>query len=145
MVVYLLFSPLDSRASQVELVVKNPPANAGDARDAGSIPGSGGSPEGGHGNPLQYSCLGNPMNTGARQATVYEVAKSPTRLSTHTYHTHPLILRPTFFFFSTFHSSEIRTGFTIIPCSKQDFTGKEMFYLGSWKKSSCPPRNYLYF
>ena len=48
-------------ASQVVLVVKNPPANAGDIRDAGSIPGSGRSPRGGHGNPLQYSCLENPL------------------------------------------------------------------------------------
>ena len=47
-------------ASQVELVVKNPPVNAGDIRAAGSIPGSGRSPEGGHGSPLQYSCLENP-------------------------------------------------------------------------------------
>ena len=44
-------------ASQVALVVKNPPANAGDIRDAGLIPGSGISPGGGHDNPLQYSCL----------------------------------------------------------------------------------------
>ena len=47
-------------ASQVVLVVKNPLANAGDIRDAGSIPGSRRSPEGGHGDPLQYSCLENP-------------------------------------------------------------------------------------
>ena len=47
-------------ASQVVLVVKNPPANAGDIRDTGSVPGSGRSPGGGHGNPLQYSCLENP-------------------------------------------------------------------------------------
>ena len=46
-------------ASQVALVVKNPPANGGDVRDAGSIPGLGRSP-GGHGSPLQYSCLENP-------------------------------------------------------------------------------------
>ena len=43
--------------SQVALMVKNPPANAGDARDMGSIPGSGRSPGGGHGNSIQYSCL----------------------------------------------------------------------------------------
>ena len=42
-------------------VVKNPPVNAGDLRDEGSIPGLGRSPGGGHGKPLQYSCLGNPM------------------------------------------------------------------------------------
>jgi len=53
------------RGSQVALVVKNPPASAGDERDVGSIPDSGRSPGGGHGNPLQYSCLGNPRDRGA--------------------------------------------------------------------------------
>ena len=53
-------------------MVKNWPANAG---DAGSIPGSGRSPGGGNGNPLQYSCLGNPMDRGALQARVHGVAK----------------------------------------------------------------------
>ena len=48
-------------ASQAALVAKNPPAKAGDARDVGSIPGLGRSPRGGNGNPLQYSCLENPM------------------------------------------------------------------------------------
>ena len=47
------------------LVVKDTPANAGDIRNVGSIPGSGRSPGGGHGNPLQYSCLENPMDRGA--------------------------------------------------------------------------------
>ena len=47
-----------------------------DAGDTGSVPGLGRSPEGGHGNPLQYSCLDNPMDRGARQARVHEVAKS---------------------------------------------------------------------
>jgi len=65
-------------ASQVALVVKKLPANAGDIRDAGSIPGMGRSLGGGHGNPLQYSCLENPMDRGAWQATVYGVAKSQT-------------------------------------------------------------------
>ena len=65
-------------ASHVVLVVKNPPANAGDIRDMGSIPGSGRSPEGGHGHPLQYSCLENPMDGGAWQAIVHEVAKNQT-------------------------------------------------------------------
>ena len=50
-------------------VVKNQPANAGDMGDAGLIPGSGRSPRGGHGNPLQYSCLENPMDRGAWRAT----------------------------------------------------------------------------
>ena len=53
------------RAYHVALVVKNPPANTGDIRDTGSIPGSGRSPGGGHDNPLQYSCLENPMDRGA--------------------------------------------------------------------------------
>ena len=55
-------------ASQVALVVKSPPANAGDARDPGSIPGLQGSPGGGNGTPLQYSCLENSMDRGAWQA-----------------------------------------------------------------------------
>ena len=66
-------------ASQVVLVVKNPPANAGDARDSGSIPGSGRSPGRGNGNPLQYSCLENFMGRGAWRATVHGVTKSRTR------------------------------------------------------------------
>ena len=65
------------------LVVKNLPANAGDARDMGSIPGSGRSPAGGNGNPLQYSCLKNSMDRGAWQATVRGVEKSLTGLSAH--------------------------------------------------------------
>ena len=65
-------------------MVKNPPANAGDVRDAGSIPGLGRSPRVGKGNLLQYSCLNKSMDRGARQAMVRGVAKSRTRLSTHT-------------------------------------------------------------
>ena len=57
------------------LVIKNLPANAGDVRDAGSIPRSGRAPGGGHGNPLQYSCLGNPMDRGAWQATVHSMGR----------------------------------------------------------------------
>ena len=70
-----------SWASQVMLVVKNPSAKAGGIRDESSIPELGRSPGGGHGNPLQYSCLENPMDRGACQATVRGVAKSWTRLS----------------------------------------------------------------
>ena len=55
-------------ASQVAPVVNNPPANAGDIRDAGLIPGSGRYSGGGQGNPLQYSCLESPMNRGAWQS-----------------------------------------------------------------------------
>ena len=64
-----------------DAVVKNPSASAGDARDSGSIPGLGRSPGVGNGNPLQYFCLGNPMDRGAWQATVHGVTKSWTRLS----------------------------------------------------------------
>ena len=67
-------------ASQVALVLKNLPVNAGDIRDAGSIPQSGRSPGGGPGNPLQYSFLEYPMDRGAWWAAVHRDAKSPTRL-----------------------------------------------------------------
>ena len=62
------------------LVVKDPPANEGDTRDAGSIPGMERSPGGGLGNPLQYSCLENHVNRGVWRATVQRVTKSQTRL-----------------------------------------------------------------
>ena len=68
-------------ASQVALVVKNSPANAGDIRDLGSIPGLGRCPGKGNGNPLQDSCLENPMDGGAWWATVHGVSKSRTQLS----------------------------------------------------------------
>ena len=61
-------------------MVKNPPANAGDIRDAGSTPGMGRYPGGGHGNPLQYSSLENTMDREAWWTTVHRVAKSQTRL-----------------------------------------------------------------
>ena len=65
------------------MALKNPPANAGDARDLGLIPGPGSCSGGGNGNALQYSCLGNPMDRGAQWAIVHGVSKSQTRLSTH--------------------------------------------------------------
>ena len=68
------------------LVVKNPPASAGDIRDLGSIPGLGRFPGGGNDNPFQYSCLENLMDREAWQATARGVAKSQTQLkrpSTH--------------------------------------------------------------
>ena len=78
-------------AFQVAPVVKNPPANAGDTGDVGSIPGSGRSPRGRNGNPLQCSCLKNPMDRGAWWATVQSgtVSDMTEQLNTHTHtHTH---------------------------------------------------------
>ena len=69
-------------------MLKNPPANAGNVRDVGSIPGLGRCPGGGHGNPLQYSCLENPMDRGAWRATVHRVTKSGTRLKRLSTHAH---------------------------------------------------------
>ena len=111
---FFAFTCFYLQGSQVVLVVKNPPANAGDVRNLGSIPGSGRSPGEGNGNPLQYSCLENAMDRGACWATVYGVAQSQTWLSlphvfhfqlgkereswfythTHTHtHTHPVRVR----------------------------------------------------
>ena len=73
-------------ASQVALTIKNPPAKAGGIRDMGLIPSQGRSPGEGNGNPLQYSCLENPMDKGAWGAIVHRVTKSQTwlkRLSIH--------------------------------------------------------------
>ena len=70
-----------TQSSQVVLVIKDPPANVGDIRDVGSIPGLGRTPGGGgHGNPLQYSCLESSMDRGAWWATVHRIAKSWTQL-----------------------------------------------------------------
>ena len=66
---------------QVALVIKNPPATAGDIRDAGSIPGLGTSPGGGYGNTFQYSCLENPMDRGPG-TTVHRVAELDTAEAT---------------------------------------------------------------
>ena len=71
-------------ASQVVLVVKDPPANAGDARGAGWIPGSGRSPGEGNCNPHQYSYLENSMDRGAWRAIVHGVAKSQTQMHRNT-------------------------------------------------------------
>ena len=69
-------------ASRVALVVTSPPANAGNMTDTGLIPGSGRSPGEGHGNPLQYSCLENPMDREAWRATVHRAAESdPTEVT----------------------------------------------------------------
>ena len=95
------------KASQVALVVKKkkkktkpnqtkpkqkqkktPHTNAGDFADVGLIPGSGRSPGGGHCNPLRYSCLENPMDSGAWQATIYRVVRSQTQLKQLSTHAH---------------------------------------------------------
>ena len=68
--------------------IKNPPANAGDIRDAGSIPGSGRSPGGGHGHLPQYSCLENPMDRGAWGDAVHGVTESDTMEAIKLTHTH---------------------------------------------------------
>ena len=77
------------------LVIKNPPANAGEKRDVGSIPGSGRSPGGGHGIPLQYSCLENPMDRGAWQAAPHRVAHSWTGLKLLSKHAGKVCIRLT--------------------------------------------------
>ena len=69
-------------------MVKNLPANAGDKRDGGSAPGLGISHGGGHGNPLQYSCLENPMERGAWRSPVHRVTKSKSQLKQLIMHTH---------------------------------------------------------
>ena len=76
--------------SQVALVVKNLPASAGDLRDTALIPGSGRFLGEGHGNPLQSSCLENPVDRGAWRATVHRVAKSRALTEASSTHTHKL-------------------------------------------------------
>ena len=63
------------------LVIRNPPANAGDIRDTGSIPGSGRSPGEGNGNPLEYSCLENPTDRGTWWATVHQTELDKTEVT----------------------------------------------------------------
>ena len=85
-ILFEIFSKLDIfakrslcfQAAQMALVINNTPANARDVRDVDSIPGSGRFPRGGQGNPLQYSCLVNPMDRGAWWAVVHGVVKSRT-------------------------------------------------------------------
>ena len=83
-------------ASQVALVLKNTPANAEELRDAGSIPGSERSPGVGNGNPLQYSCLQNPMDRGAWQDTVHGVAQSRIPLKPLSTHSTRVVKNPPF-------------------------------------------------
>ena len=78
-------------STQVALVVKNQPASTEDLRDMGSIPGWGRSPGGEHGNPLQCSCLENPMDKGAWWAMVHRVMKSQTGLKQLSTHKHAVV------------------------------------------------------
>ena len=86
-----------SRDSQEAQAIKDVPANAGDVRDAGSIPGLGRSLRGGHSNPLQYPCLESPMHRGAWQAMVHGVTQSQTgrkRLSAHAWWSQHAVCEP---------------------------------------------------
>ena len=110
-------------------VVKNPPAIAGDIRDVDSIPGSGRSPGGGHRNPLQCSCLEDPMDRGAWWAIVHGFAKGQTRLKPLSTHTDSVYCKCCFLFRSKsftdksvnlfFLFSPIRCGFCWGPCLSQ--------------------------
>ena len=75
---FILITVLLVGLLQGALVVKNSPASGGDSRDVGSIHGLGRFPGEGNGNPLQYSCLGNPMDRGAWETTVHGIAKNLT-------------------------------------------------------------------
>ena len=88
-------------------MVKNPPANAGDARDADWIPGSGRYPQIGNGNLLRYFCLENSMGRGAWWATVHQGAKSLTQMSV--WHTHTLSILYLLVYLLSTKNSEICT------------------------------------
>ena len=89
------------RASQVALVVKSLPANTGGTRDSGWTPGTGRFPGEGHGNPLQYSCLENPMDRGSRRAKVHRVTKNWIRLKQFCMHAHTDYVRKSSCFYTT--------------------------------------------
>ena len=82
----MLLLQVHKAGNQGALLVKNPPANAGDPRDQGAIPGSGRYP--GSGKPLQYPCLENSVDRGAWQVIEQAIAKSQTQLGAHVVHTH---------------------------------------------------------
>ena len=103
------------RASQVVLVVKNLPTNAGDVRDVGSVPGSGRFPWGGNDNPLQYSSLGNPVDRGAWQATVHRVAKSWTWLKWLSMHA-KIKIRPKVLFESSHETNCEESASSLVKC-----------------------------
>ena len=88
----MIYDTLISDASHMALVIKNPPASAGDVRDMGSFPGLGRSPGEGHGSPLQYSCLENIRDRGGWQVTVHIVTNSWAQLKQLNTHTQFLML-----------------------------------------------------
>ena len=122
-------------ASHMELVVKNPPANAGDIRDVDSIPGLGRSPGGGYGNLLQYSCLENPMDRGAWWVTVHGVTKSRTQLkqlSMHAYIYSRVLKLYFYIYIGSYYKDYIEwhhwQGWIFI-CNIRKLSGKSLFYL----------------
>ena len=100
--VFLRFIKDPHQAFQVVLVVKNLPANAGDIRDACSIPGWGRPPGGGHGSPPQYPCLEDPMDRGAWRVSVHGVARRRTQLKQVSTRAHRLRTGRVFSLFSPF-------------------------------------------
>ena len=105
-------------------MVKNPPANAGDIRDAGLIPGSGRSLGGGHGNPQQYSCLGNPMDRGAWWATVQRVAKNRTQLK-------QFSMQPSILYYGPYRKSKIEKNQAKKLKKKKQIQSMEFSILGA--------------
>ena len=99
-------------------MVKNPPANAGDAEDASSIPGSGRSPEGGTGNPLHYPCLENSMDRGAWQATVHGVTESDATELTHAVNSKKALFELAFKAFMMRPWQSNCTGLIFCPCPR---------------------------
>ena len=136
------------------IVVKNPPASAGDIRGACSIPGSGRSPAGGHSNPPQYSCLEKPMDRGAWQVTVHGVAKGLTRLkwlSTHTHtHTHTHICKCIVYDVSEVRQfvkpslSIYKNGFSFISPSKLTLDQESPFLWG-WRNGKLAITGHNHF
>ena len=93
LVLHFALTVISQHPQASQLVVKNPPVNAGDIRDRGLIPGLARSPGAGHGHPLQSSFLENPMDRGAWRAMVHGAVKSQTRLKPRSTHMHTHTLR----------------------------------------------------
>ena len=114
-------------------MVKKPPANAGDSRDAGSIPGSGRSPGEGNGSPLQYSCLGcleNPRDVGTGNAAVQRVAKSLTGVKQLSSRARTVFSALCSMLWLHFNLTAILT--ELVIGSRSHFRGDEVKAQGSW-------------